>query len=622
MHIVGTAGHVDHGKSSLVISLTGHDPDRFAEERRRGMTLDLGFAPLRFSDGIEAGIVDVPGHERFLHNMLAGAAGMELLLLVVSAVEGPRQQTREHLRILNFLNVQRCIAVLTMKDLVGPEELEIAAGLVADECAGTIAQGAPLIAVSNATGDGIAQLKIAIHDALAALPARRPDAPAYLPVDRVFALPGHGTIVTGTLMQGTIAVGDALAFQPSGIAARVKSLQVFGRNVDRATGGARVAVNVPGVGVDAIARGETLVAPREFEPLRELDLEFTPLPEALLLLRRRLFVRAYIGSAEILGRLVLHDLDGAHARGATLFLNRPAVAFAGTRLVLRRMSPKDLLGGAVVRGAAARTEPADEAMSADARAVLAVLDASGLTPLSIDRLAGRANIRAEAAAAAVAELLAAGQAAELHRPSEYVSRAALDGAFARAADHMRAHQERKPWSAGLTAGDVAKALGIAEPLAARLLAVWLEDGRAVQRGKFYSTPEHAPHPSAAQQRYFASALPAQDAPAPAPFGEVAAGAARVDGGAEALEAMLLTGALVRVGDDLYTRAQMIRARDALVSLLQREGRATMAQIRDLFATSRKHALPLMEHFDAVGLTLRDGDYRRLRKQAGAGPLKG
>jgi selenocysteine-specific elongation factor len=209
MRIVGTAGHVDHGKSALVVSLTGHNPDRWAQERERGMTLDLGFAPLRYADGMEAGIIDVPGHARFLHNMLAGAAGMDLLLLVIDAVEGPRPQTREHLHILNFLNVRRAIVVLTKADLVDAEAIEIASALARDVCIGTVAWGAPILSVSNVTGAGIEELKATIHDVLIELPPHRTDAPAYLPIDRVFALPGHGTIVTGTLMQGTLSVGAA-----------------------------------------------------------------------------------------------------------------------------------------------------------------------------------------------------------------------------------------------------------------------------------------------------------------------------------------------------------------------------------------------------------------------------
>jgi selenocysteine-specific elongation factor len=230
MRVVGTAGHVDHGKSALVRALTGTEPDRWEEERRRGMTLDLGFAHLRYADGVEAGIVDVPGHERFVHNMLAGATGMDVLLLIVAANEGPLAQTFEHLAILSLLAVPATIVVLTKADLVDEPEL---AGVRADvqaAVAGTVAAGAPVVAVSAITGAGLEELRAVIHAALAGLPPRAQHAPAYLPVDRAFTLTGHGTIVTGTLMQGAIAVDDTLLVRPGDVEARVRSLEVFGES--------------------------------------------------------------------------------------------------------------------------------------------------------------------------------------------------------------------------------------------------------------------------------------------------------------------------------------------------------------------------------------------------------
>src|SRR6202165_5778640 len=278
MHIVGTAGHVHHGKSSLVLALTGHNPDRLIEEQERGMTLDLGFAPLLFPDGVEAGIVDVPGHERFLHNMLAGAAGMELVLLVIAANEGPKPQTREHLQILSLLNAQQAIIVLSKADLVQGDERTAATELARAACSGTFAAGAPLIAVSTVTGEGLEELKTAIHDTLAALPAQRIDAPAFMPVDRVFALPGHGTIVTGTLMQGTLRAGDTLRLDPAGRDVRVRSLQVFGAPRTLVTAGSRVAVNVPGVDVAELHRGAVL-SDGTFPPRAAMRVRFRALPQ-------------------------------------------------------------------------------------------------------------------------------------------------------------------------------------------------------------------------------------------------------------------------------------------------------------------------------------------------------
>ncbi len=381
MHIIGTAGHVDHGKSSLVQALTGVNPDRWMEEQVRGMTLDLGFAHLQLENGVEAGIIDVPGHERFLHNMLAGAAGMEVLLLVVAADEGVREQTVEHLAVLRFLNVRRTIVVVTKADLMPAHDLAFACEAIHEALEGTIAGRAPVVPVSNRTGAGIAELRVAINLALAALPARDAQAPAFLPVDRVFALPGHGTIVTGTLMQGAIAVGDALTLQPSQKPVRVRSLQSFGRKHEQVLAGARVAVNIPAVAVGDIARGEVLAAP-QFVAQDAFEVRFSALPDALPLLRRRNAVRAYIGSAEILGTLVFDEIPvGTRELPAHLFLRRPAVAHPDTAFVVRRLSPKNVLGGGRISiGARGRDEVADGENAARSGVLAALTNGRGARP--------------------------------------------------------------------------------------------------------------------------------------------------------------------------------------------------------------------------------------------------
>ena len=619
MHIIGTAGHVDHGKSSLVIALTGHNPDRFIEERERGMTLDLGFAPLRFEDGVEAGIIDVPGHERFLHNMLAGAAGMEVLLLVIAANEGPRPQTFDHLHILNFLNVRKAIVVLTKRDLVDDAELEIAQELVRDATAGTVATGATMVAVSSVTGAGIAELKAAIHDALSALAPRDAEAPAYLPVDRVFALPGHGTIVTGTLMQGTIRTGDELALQPSGIEVRVRSLQTFGERRVAVSGGARVAVNLPGVETGAIRRGETLVARRVFVPASTVQVDFTALQATAPLLKRRTPVRVYVGSAEIPGTLVFDARvpAGGETAPATLRLARPAVLFPGSRLIVRRMSPKDLLGGAIARSGAAEraSQPVENGDRLDNR-VLSVIESSGIGPLEPLQVAAAANVMGDAASAALDRLQADGLVIALSRPAAYLARTHIDSAFDRVHDFFQLQFDRKPWLLGASTSSLAKALAVGEALAGRLLHFWLEDGRMAQTGRLWHLPGQSPALTPAQRDWFATALRADPASPLLPYSskevEGRASAAGVEGLTEALETLLATGGLVRIGDDLYRRAQVERARALLHATLQGGKSATMSQLRDVFGTSRKYVLPLMEYFDGIGLTMRDGDLRRLR----------
>lgn len=625
LHIIGTAGHVDHGKSALVISLTGHNPDRLLEERERGMTLDLGFAPLRYDDGIEAGIIDVPGHERFLHNMLAGAAGMELLLLVVAATEGPRPQTFEHLQILSFLNVRRAIVVLTKSDATDAAGVATALALTRDACRSTIAENAPALAVSNVTGEGIAELRAAIHDELLALPPRAPEAPAYLPIDRVFALPGQGTIVTGTLMQGTIRTGDRLRLQPSGVDVRIRKIQTFGRTVAEASGGARVALNLPGIDVASIARGETLTAPAEFEPTRTLEVEFTPLPAALPMLRRRTPVRAHIGSAEIPGLLIFEKRapSDANATPAVLALNSPVAFYPGSRLVLRRMSPKDLLGGAVTRHAAERNStraPAARELSAVASASLHALEAAGLVPLAAVKIASAANVVVHDVEPALVQLLEHGMAIALAKPKEYLATSVTDAAFAVASVTLRRRHETMPWTAGCTTAEVAAVLSLTDPVAARLLAAWQADGRVALRTRYWHLPDFVPELEPEQRALIERALLTGDANPLVPCAYEALHSAiatsTVDGASDAMTMLFATGALVRVGEDVYRRTQIGRARDVLVSLLHADGRATMARVRDAFGTSRKYALPLMEYFDGIGLTQRDGDLRRLRTPAG------
>lgn len=621
MHIIGTAGHVDHGKSALVTALTGHNPDRLIEEQQRGMTLDLGFAPLRFADGVEAGIIDVPGHERFLHNMLAGAAGMELLLLVVAATEGPKPQTLEHLHILNFLNVQSAIIVLTKIDLVDDDARALATELVRDACRGTIAQAARIVEVSSLTGAGMDTLKAAIHETLLTIPPRRRDAPAFLPVDRIFALPGHGTIVTGTLMQGVIRSGDTLALAPSGLPARIRSLQSFGRALTEAPPGSRVALNLAGVDVHDVARGETLVAARHFQPARELTLDFTPLPAALSMLRKRTPIRAHIGSGEIPGMLRFSAIPtNGSAVPAHLSLSRPVVVYPGMRLVLRRLSPKDLLGGAIVadRPAQATPETADvgeiPGLAPAALALLRELERSGTQALSVEKLATRTNQLIEHVRSALTLLGGLGHLATLHKPTEYVARITFEETWRAVADLLRARHGAAPWSVGLTSADIAHMQRWSEPLAVRLLNAWQEDGRVHQRGGRWHLPDFVPTLSKQQHAFFEKALGAGSTRTllPSSHAALAAAAAGKPEHAEALDSLFIVGALVRIGDDVYRRSQLERAKALVAEAIAKNGAATMAQLRDALGSSRKYALPLMEYFDSSGFTIRDGDLRRIR----------
>jgi len=616
MHIIGTAGHVDHGKSSLVRALTGTNPDRWIEEQLRGMTLDLGFAHLRFPDGVDAGIVDVPGHERFLHNMLAGAAGMELLLLVVAANEGPRPQTLEHLAILDYLNVKQAIIVLTKSDLVDREELGFVEELVREQTRGTIAADARAIAVSATTGAGLDELRDAIHAALVALPMRAPNAPAFLPIDRVFALAGHGTIVTGTLMQGKIAVGDSLTLQPSGTVVRVRSLQVFGEKRDAIDGGARVAANIPGVDVADIVRGDVLAAP-EFAASDRFRVRFTPRANILATLRRRQPVRAYVGSAELLGTLVFAVVPTTtETLDAQLFLRRPTIAFPGETYVLRRLSPKDLLGGGTLELGDAPLVAAPSDDSPDVAAVARALRETRLVARPIKEISAVANLREERVDEILTDLLADGRARKLAKPVAFIDGSATDAVLTRALDALILKHAAEPWSLGLTSLGLARLLTLDETLLVRILASYVEDARLAYRAGYYATLAFTPRLSEEQRAFFDRFVvldplqPYLPGSLEALVGEVKR--TKLPGVSQALDTLVATGALVKVGDSIYRGTQVADVRGKLEAHLRKEKQITMAQFRDIVGTSRKFAVPLLEFFDATGVTVRSGDLRMLR----------
>jgi selenocysteine-specific elongation factor len=614
MPIVGTAGHVDHGKSALVAALTGTNPDRWIEERLRGMTLDLGFARLVVDGGIEAGIVDVPGHERFLHNMLAGAAGMDVLLLVVAADEGAMPQTLEHLEILRYLNVRETIVAVTKIDLIPTEMREPTYARIVAALRGTIAEGAPAVGVSSVTGEGLCDLRARITEALRALPQPDPNAPVYLPIDRVFALPGLGTVVTGTLMQGCIETGDVLALEPSGKQARARSIHVFGVARKRVDAGSRVALNLAGLDHREIARGE-VAATREFSALSSFAVRFTPIAGALALLRRRTPVRAYLGAAEILGVLVFPraPTKGQEVR-AQLHLRQAAVAFPGVRFVVRRPSPKTLLGGGYV-------ERLDVASAGDVpapaqAAVLAVLRERGLAAVDLGAIAFATNVREEIAREALESLVACDDALLLARPPEYIDGAAARELLRRVLEHLEGAARAEPWAMGVTSIALARALGVPEPLLVRVLREFVEGGRLSGRGGYFATLDHRPTLTIEQQALFDALVPVDDARPclPSRYAAVVERVKRspVPGAGKAFDTLLARGALVRVGEDVYRGSQIAMIGARVREYLRSNQRMTAAQFRDLLGTSRKYAVPLLEWLDARGITLRSGDHRMLR----------
>ncbi|HMI32068.1 MAG TPA: selenocysteine-specific translation elongation factor, partial [Candidatus Limnocylindrales bacterium] len=349
--VIGTAGHIDHGKTALVRRLTGIDTDRLKEEKERGISIDLGFAHRTLPSGRRIAIVDVPGHERFVKNMLAGATGVDLVLLVVAADEGVMPQTREHLAIVNLLRIERGVVALTKADLVDPETLGVVRAEVADLLRPTGLHGAPVVPVSAVTGEGIDQLLLALDAAAGDVPGREPSGPARLPIDRVFPVEGMGTVVTGTLWNGTVRPGDTLELLPAGKQVRVRQAQVHDRTVEEAHAGQRLALNIHGVSREDVRRGHWLATPGRYRPSRILDVRLELLGSAPKPLGPRTRLRCHLGSSEILGRAVLFERDTlapGDSCWAQLRLENPAVAGAGDRIVIRSYSPATTIAGATV----------------------------------------------------------------------------------------------------------------------------------------------------------------------------------------------------------------------------------------------------------------------------------
>ena len=349
--IVGTAGHIDHGKSALVRALTGVDPDRLPEEKRRGITIDLGFADLELND-LRLGFVDVPGHERFIKNMLAGAHGIDLLALVIAADEGVMPQTREHFDICRLLGVRNGLIVITKKDLVDEEMLTLVEDEARELVEGSFLEGAPVINVSARTGAGLDELKSRLEELGKRVPARSGDFTMRLPIDRAFSMKGFGSVVTGTLISGKITEGDELELLPQRVSVRVRGLQVHNQAVHEAQAGQRTAVNLAGIDTAQIERGMVLTTAGRLRPTQVIDVSINVLPSASRALRSRARVRFHIGAAEVLGRIRVLDSSSQIAAGESGFaqirLESAVVALHGDRFILRSYSPAETIAGGVV----------------------------------------------------------------------------------------------------------------------------------------------------------------------------------------------------------------------------------------------------------------------------------
>ncbi len=627
---VGTAGHIDHGKSALVRALTGIDPDRLAEEQRRGMTLDLGFAHLDLPSGARIGIIDVPGHEALIHNMLAGAGGIDLVLLVVAVDEGPMPQTREHLDILRFLPLAGGVVVLTKTDLIDDAEWQ---AMVTHESAalvrGTVLEGASVIAVSARTGSGLPALVTALDALVARVPERPAAGPVRLPVDRSFTIQGFGTVATGTLWSGHLQTGDVLGLLPGGREVRVRGVQVHGEPVGEARAGSRVAVNLVGIEKHEIARGDTLVTPGAYTPTDRLDVRLRLLPGAPRL-KHSSRVHVYLGSGETVARVVLLEHGPLEPGGealAQLRLDRPVVAVHGDRFVIRRYSPTQTIGGGMVLNAAPprsrRREGAAAAVGAVDRAgpvalLMTAVAATGHAGLLLAGAASAAGLSIDAADRARAEAVTTGQLASIG--DRLFARDAIETLRRRIEDTLREYHGRTPWRRGIPREDLKTRL--AAGAADRLFDVVLADLEASSQVATYrgliALGGFQPVRSDAEGRAGEALLRMFEQGGMSPPIESLDRAAEPEVVSRMLQALIDDGLVIPIGRDLrFAASALERVRQLVVQMAEAGHEVTVATLRDELRTSRRYALAVLEYLDSARVTRRVGDRRTLGPNAGA-----
>ena len=638
MHVIGTAGHVDHGKSTLVNALTGIDPDRLKEEKARGMTIDLGFAwmDLDMPDGARAsvGIVDVPGHIDFIKNMLAGVGGIDAALLIIAADEGVMPQTREHLAILDLLAVPAGVVVLTKTDLIDdPDWLDLVELDVTETLHNTRLAAAPIVRVSATTGAGLDDLRRSLATVLHGLPPRTNRGRPRLPIDRVFTLSGLGTIVTGTLSDGPLALGDAVELLPAGLTARVRGLQSHKRAIDRAEPGSRVAINLSGVGTDEVHRGDVVARPGAFQPTNLIDVQFRLLADAPRALTHNQRVDLFVGASEIgaYARVLAAPEITPGAEGwLQLRLDRPVVVVAGDRFVLRQPSPSLTLGG----GAVLSPHPRRRWRRFDP-AVLARLEtlARGAPDAILLQTLARKPFVEPAALLTASELDAAEGAAALDELRSQQALKEIGDAgqpllvtwdrwrrLLEQIDRLLIHfHGQAPLRQGMPRGELRSRLQPLLPevnLTVRLFnaivaavqaegAVGADDALVWQAG-------FAVQLTPTQEKAVARMLVAFAAAPFAPPNQVET--LHLLGGDEELLALLLArGDLVRIGGDvLFRPADLAALIDGIMEHLRAAGAITLAEVRDRFQTSRKYAQAVLEEMDARRLTRREGEGRVLR----------
>jgi len=627
--VVGTAGHIDHGKTSLVKALTGTDTDRLPEEKARGITIDLGFAFLEEPGELTIEIVDVPGHERFIKNMLAGVGGIDLAMLVIAADEGVMPQTREHFAICSLLHIQSGLVVLTKTDLVEPDWLELVREDVAGLARGTFLAAGPIVAVSAKTGEGIAELRAALRELAARVLSRGTDQLPRLPIDRVFTIKGFGTVITGTLMAGRLRVDERVEVFPAGVQAKIRGLQTHSQAVTESSAGQRTAVNLQGVERAAVERGNVLGLAGTLVPSVLVDGALELLPEAPRPLKSRDRVRVHTGTSEIMARVLLLDrpeLAPGQSAFARFRLEAPLVALPGDRFVIRSYSPMVTIGGGTLLDIA----PPRFKLKAPAHLAHVRLLAEGSPDTIVEehvRHAGGAGVRVgplsgrvpfgpERLRGLLDTLQSGGRVVAIDR-DWFVHPESLTRLRGLTIAALEQFHRASPLRPGMSREELRGRAGAAdERVFAHLLTTLEAEGVVRADRDKVRLASHEVRLTAEQQkaadRLEQDFLSAAAAP-PSPEEALARAGLSGDEEHELFQVLLEARKLVRVKESLYFHAQALDAiQDKLVTMLRERKEIGPGDIKDLLGISRKYAIPLLEFFDSRRVTTRVGERRVLR----------
>lgn len=632
MRVIGTAGHVDHGKSTLIAALTGTHPDRLKEEQAREMTIELGFGWLTLPNGEEVGIVDVPGHRDFIENMLSGIGGIDAALLVIAADEGIMPQTREHLAILDLLQIPAGIIVLTKTDLApDPAWLDLVETDIRAAVSGTVMQDAPIVRVSAKTRTGLDSLLATLESLLQQKPARLDLNRPRLPIDRVFSMSGFGTVVTGTLLDGQLALGDEVEIIPSGQRGRVRGLQTHKKQEERALPGSRTAVNISGVDTESLQRGEVLIHPGQYQLTRRIDARFRLLKDVSSSLKHNSEVKFFVGTSETIATLRLlgtEELNPGEEGWIQLELRNPVVAVRGDRYILRRPSPSETLGGGVIvdhqpKGRHKRFDEnvlkSLESLIQGTPAEVLFEAALALNIASIQEVVARSRLEAENAETALRKLLDAGSLIPLEEGTPTIASDLLvitlphwNALQDKTLQTVESYHKTYPLRRGIPREELKSRLKLSPHTFNALLKRLITDHLLIDHSAFLARPEHEVTFDSGQQARVRALMRKFEQN---PYSPPSARESEAEVGAEILNALIESNELITVSSDVIFRRQdydlMV---DKIKKEIQQKGTITLAETRNLFDTSRRYAQALLEHLDAIGITVRDGDFRKLRRK--------